>query len=73
MVDPIYSEYEKDKTKKIPLILNPDSFEIFARSDIEVLHYILNAIREEHYPTEKHYSYKDEGKAVRCERFRTGM
>jgi hypothetical protein len=60
----LYSLYEKNSRKYIPIILTTKDIIRFSRAHIEVLHILHNYIQKEYFGVTKPYVYFTENKAI---------
>lgn len=72
IIDPEYNEFLKNKNNPIPFILNPDAFERFSLSHIELLHHLHDTIQRKYFGQKKSYGYKAAAKRIEWQRLLVG-
>jgi len=72
ILDPVFQKYQRDKRRKIPVILTPQAFLQMYKSHVELLHHLQDTIQRVHFGQKRSYGYKALRKQVEWHRLLIG-
>jgi hypothetical protein len=72
IINPLFSEYKKNKKKKIPVIVTPPAFLRMVQSHIELMHQVHHFIQKAYFDQKKSYSYISVKKSIEWHRLLIG-
>lgn len=69
---PDSNEWQKDPTKRIPILLTPEGLLVFYKAHLEILHQLHDVIQSDDFGETSNYNYAKEGKVAEWHRMLTG-
>ncbi|MDP3025675.1 MAG: hypothetical protein Q8O10_09105 [candidate division Zixibacteria bacterium] len=73
LIHPGYTEYKKDPSKPVTLILTPEDYLRFSRYHIELLHFLHHEIQRQDFGETTEYNYLQEKKRIEWHRVLLGF
>ncbi len=73
IIEPAFREFDLSKTRRVPIVLEPEGFLAMSKSHIELLHQVHHSIQRIYYGQKRSYSYKARKKGIEWQRLLGGV